>query len=270
MLSYGQNKQWQAYFDSIEKVEDLKEKAIFDSSLYVLNAQDRFIGMAQMKPRSFYPLLVSEDDIFMGNYYTIYSLQKETGDTNWGRDYGHHLSNTFYATDNNLIVRGDNNDVRCLDKQTGKQKWINKQFSGRFKFAIHDNKVIINEFYTIKALDIDNGCSLWHFSTDTIAKPFYFEQFKNSVYWGDENDYFFCLNLNSKDIAWSKALPDYHNFYLLNDKILATWNSNSKILLDANTGEVLESFSGKKHADYIYDVAKKGIIKRNSGDYCLF
>jgi len=157
--------------------------------------------------------LVLDEYIFFGDYGNIYSLNKNSGQTNWIFTLGqYNRPSSFTEYNGNVIVIAEN-EILMFDPVNGNQlyrKSLPKYIiSSPF---LYNNKLYVgsigNGEGTILAIDPNTGTILWEkqMPNSIPGSPIVFE---DKLYFADQGGILYCFDTNSETLLWKMTVGDY-------------------------------------------------------------
>jgi len=196
--------------------------------------------------------------LFVVNYSTIDALNAKTGELLWSRGYQGGWPGISLISGNTLFVSApDNRYVTAIDTESGALKWvyeINTQGSGNgnidscYISGLQTNGNILAFRYDIPhdhgliALDPETGKEVWRYTNlrEYSHDPFFY---KDLVYVGGEE--IIALSAESGEEVWKTDTDEWViSTEIESDKLLVkeelSNNSYRSVVLDVNTGEILE------------------------------
>lgn len=113
--------------------------------------------------------ILNDNDLFIVALDKIYSLDKDTGNTNWVRNLGTRVYSSPFLYQNHIYFSSDEN-LFCLNASTGEIKWTrNMPTFLQISPIVYENIIYTggNGFYY--ALNTNDGSEVWRHPIDTYS-----------------------------------------------------------------------------------------------------
>ena len=194
--------------------------------------------------------------IVTDNISNIYSIDLKTGNLNWKKNSKSSFNSEIKIKEDRIYVVDYDNILHCLSIKNGNILW--KYISDntlikstkKVSLILDDKKVVfINSLGDVNALDLINGNLIWQTPTQkssVVEDSFSIKYSKivlenNSIFFSNNKDQFFSLNLKNGTLNWIKNINSVVTPIILDKIIFTISNDGYLIVLDSLKGEIIRS-----------------------------
>ncbi len=236
------------YFDSTGSI--IK----FDNNSNIVWKQNHY----SKQDRKLQPILFfgkSGEDLFIAdsiaNYYVI---NQNTGKLKWKRKHSSSFNSQIKIFENKALIIDMENQLRCFSLETGELIWSVKtqrtllRSQKKQSLIIKNDKVYFsNSIGDVTAVNISNGKIVWQAPTQsniTFGSTFFLKlsdivSDETSIFFSDNNDQFFSLDLLTGSINWKQDFSSEIRPALIDDYLITISDNGLLIIMDKKIGQII-------------------------------
>jgi len=236
------------YFDSSGSI--IK----FDNNSNILWKQNHY----SKQDKKLQPILFfgkSGEDLFIAdsaaNYYVI---NQNTGVLKWKKKHSSSFNSQIKIFDDKALVIDMENQLRCFSLEAGELLWSVKTQRSLLRsqkktiLIIKDDKVYFsNSIGDITAVNIANGKIVWQAPTQSNVSfgSTYFLKLSDiisdetSIFFSDNNDQFFSLDLLTGSINWKQDFSSEIRPALIGDYLITISDNGLLIIMNKQNGQII-------------------------------
>ena len=184
----------------------------------------------------------------------FYAVNINNGNIIWSKKNVTPFNSEVKIHDNKFFIIDYENILHCYSLKTGEQIWSYKTenvlIKSQKKLSIKIKNDIVyfnNSIGDITALDVKQGKLIWQLPTQN--NNIYAQSFslkgsdltidKKSIYFSNNNNEFFSVNLNNGNINWQQKINSSIQPILYGDIIISVSNEGLLIFLNKVTGKLI-------------------------------
>ena len=236
------------YFDSTGSI--IK----FDNNSNIVWKQNHY----SKQDRKLQPILFfgkSGEDLFIAdsiaNYYVI---NQNTGKLKWKRKHSSSFNSQIKIFENKALIIDMENQLRCFSLETGELIWSVKtqrtllRSQKKQSLIIKGDKVYFsNSIGDVTAVNISNGKIVWQAPTQsniTFGSTFFLKlsdivSDETSIFFSDNNDQFFSLDLLTGSINWKQDFSSEIRPVLIEGYLITISDIGLLIVMNKKNGEII-------------------------------
>jgi len=197
----------------------------------------------------------SGEDLFIAdsvaNYYVI---NQNTGMLKWKKKHSSSFNSQIKIFENKALVIDMENQLRCFSVKTGELLWSVKtqrsllRSQKKQSLILKDDKVYFsNSIGDVTAVNTSNGKIVWQAPTQSNISfgSTYFLKLsdiisdENSIFFSDNNDQFFSLDLLTGSINWKQDFSSEIRPALIDDYLITISDNGLLIIMNKKTGQII-------------------------------
>ena len=236
------------YFDSTGSI--IK----FDNNSNIVWKQNHY----SKQDKKLQPILFfgkSGEDLFIAdsvaNYYVI---NQNTGVLKWKKKNSSSFNSQIKIFENKALVIDMENQLRCFSLETGELLWSVKTQQSLLRsqkkqsLILKDDKVYFsNSIGDVTAVNISNGKIVWQAPTQSnisFGSTFFLKlsdivSDETSIFFSDNNDQFFSLDLLTGSINWKQDFSSEIRPALIDDYLITISDNGLLIIMNKKTGQII-------------------------------
>ena len=197
----------------------------------------------------------SGEDLFIAdsvaNYYAI---NQNTGMLKWKKKHSSSFNSQIKIFENKALVIDMENQLRCFSVKTGELLWSVKTQQSLLRsqkkqsLILKDDKVYFsNSIGDVTAVNTSNGKIVWQAPTQSNISfgSTYFLKLsdiisdENSIFFSDNNEQFFSLDLLTGSINWKQDFSSEIRPALIDDYLITISDNGLLIIMNKKTGQII-------------------------------
>ena len=197
----------------------------------------------------------SGEDLFIAdsvaNYYAI---NQNTGMLKWKKKHSSSFNSQIKIFENKALVIDMENQLRCFSVKTGELLWSVKTQQSLLRsqkkqsLILNNQKVFFsNSIGDVTAVNTSNGKIVWQAPTQSNISfgSTYFLKLsdiisdENSIFFSDNNEQFFSLDLLTGSINWKQDFSSEIRPALIDDYLITISDNGLLIIMNKKTGQII-------------------------------
>ena len=187
----------------------------------------------------------------IANYYVI---NKNTGKLIWKKKHSSSFNSQIKIFENKAFVIDMENQLRCFSLETGEIIWSVKTQQSLFRSQkkqslILNNGIVYfsNSIGDVTAVNISNGEIIWQTPTQSNVSfgSTYFLKLsdiisdKNSIFFSNNNNQFFSIDLLSGVINWKQDFSSELRPAIIGDFLVTISDNGLLVVMNKETGQII-------------------------------